>query len=124
MSNVETQLTNIINNPAHKRLDNNYSRNTFINEIAGTLMLADSGMVSDNTISYIRNVVFTSIPNNHNILTSYDSLSLAILVDFFLTEEDIFELMLSRPKLISKIVCDNTDCFSSDVVKSAAFLYS
>lgn len=122
MLEIETALTEALG--SDEKLTSNYSRNSLVNHLAGIFVFAESGTVSDKTIKRIREVIFKSFPDDHSFISENSLHSFSMLMDFFLTEDEIFNLMAAKPELVSKAINNNPQEFSSELVKSAAKIYS
>ena len=125
MHDVEIMLTEVLYRSEFRSLTGNYSRNKLINELAGVLSIADLGKISDQTVEHVKGIIFTSFPDNHFLLSENDSTAFAILMDTFLSEDEILKLMTLKPDLIARrIVCENPKLFCSDLIRATAVLCS
>jgi hypothetical protein len=123
MHDIELMLTEVLNRLEFRSLTGHYSRNKLISELSSVLEIADSGKISDQTFEHIKGIIYTSIPDNHFLLGACDSKSLAVLMDFFLTEEEFIRLTSNKPSLCSRIINDNPKIITSDLAKSVAAIY-
>lgn len=124
MDNVEVLLTEILNSKPSPDTISTGGRYRLINDLAGVLIFAESGMVSDQTIRQVKNKILEIFPNESEYFSTVASNSFAVLMDFFLTDDEILQLLNTRPTVVSNIIKNNLSYFSDGIVKTAVVLSS